>query len=66
MSESAVQMPDLIHTAMGGKTMARRARRQSEEHIVSLLLVFRSGCRDGDVGIEEGCELGQLVEIVQM
>lgn len=33
MSESAVQIPFLIQTAMGGKRMARRARGRSEVHI---------------------------------
>ena len=58
MSESAVQIPDLIQTAMGGKRMARRARRQSEEHIVcscfvlSLFWVWGRG-DVGDVGMKE-------------
>ena len=33
ISESAEQIPHLIQTAMGGKRMARRARKRSEEHI---------------------------------
>ena len=34
MRLSAVQMPDLIQTAMGGKRMARRPRKMSLLHIV--------------------------------
>ena len=34
MRESAVQMPDLIHTAIGGKRMARRPRKMSPEHMI--------------------------------
>lgn len=33
MSESAVQMPTLIHTEIGGKKTARIARKRSEPHI---------------------------------
>jgi len=34
MRESAEQMPDLTQTAIGGKRMATRPRKRSEEHIL--------------------------------
>ena len=49
MRLSAVQMPDLIQTAMGGKRMARRPRKMSPLHIVFEGDRFdREG--DGDAG----------------
>jgi hypothetical protein len=35
MIESAVQMPTLIHTATGGKKIARIPRKMSEPHMVA-------------------------------
>ena len=41
MSESAVQIPDFIQTAMGGKRIARRARKMSlVQHIFGFFLGF--------------------------
>lgn len=34
MRESAEQMPHLTHTAMGGKRIASKPRKRSDEHIV--------------------------------
>ena len=39
ITESAEQMPHLTHTAMGGKRMARRPRKMSEEHILKIDLL---------------------------
>lgn len=45
MRLSAVQMPDLIQTAMGGNRMARRPRKMSPLHMV--LEVYRFDEEDG-------------------
>ena len=48
MRLSAVQMPDLIQTAMGGKRMARRPRQMSPLHMVLKVDTF-------DGGVDSGC-----------
>jgi len=45
MSESAVQMPHLIQTAIGGKRMARRVRGRSEVHILWVCELSFGGLR---------------------
>lgn len=50
MRESALQIPDLIQTAIGGKRMARSPRKISLEHIVSL---YTESLKSSFIGIKD-------------